>query len=325
MTGVATFRTKSILVTGATGFIGRHLVSRLARLEGAKILALARNIERHSVPRDWDAAGVLPISCPLEKLSPRTWSESGVAQIDFVVHLGSFTPKHQSEADEFEQIENTNIRGTHNLLESLPGQPSKVVFASTLDVYRPVDDGKPMTEDSPLGPVSLYAASKLFSETQVRLLARKRGMSEALLRFGHIYGPGEGAYRKLIPETIKKVLAGSSPTLQGNGEDLRDFLYVDDAVEATLRALLSPAVSLGPINIVRGESVRIVDILEIVLAACGKSLPVIREERKGSGRSFRFDNRAMFEALGAWELVDLKDGIRREIESFKEMQLERVK
>jgi nucleoside-diphosphate-sugar epimerase len=324
VTGVEVLRAKSILVTGATGFIGRHLVTRLASVEGAKVLALARSIDGGSRPPHWEEAGVVAIPCALENLSPRTWAESGISRIDLVVHLGSHTPKAQAEADDFEPLERTNIRGTRRLLESLPGPPSKVVFASTLDVYKPPDDGQPITEATPLGPVTLYAASKLFSEAQVRLFARSRGIGDAILRYGHIYGPGEGAYRKLIPETIKRVLADAPPTLRGSGEELRDFLYVDDAVEATVRALLSPAPSLGPLNIVHGESVRVVDLLDMVLAASGKNLPVIREETQRNGRSFRFDNKAMREALGAWTLVTLEDGLRRELEAFKESRGERV-
>ena len=104
-----------------------------------------------------------------------------------------------------------------------------------------------------LAPQSLYAASKLFCEHLAGIVTKTGGTSYAISRYGHIFGAGEAAYRKLIPEAIRRLLAGVSPLLYGDGSAERDFLYVDDVVEATLRAAVAPVSELGPVNFVRGE------------------------------------------------------------------------
>lgn len=303
---------KTVLLTGATGFIGSHLHRQLAALPLARLVLLARK------PPAEARKGEVWVACDLDRLSPITWSEHGVDRIDLVFHLGAFTPKSGSEADAFDQNYRANLLGTRSLLESLPNEPDKVVFSSTLDVYQPPAEGQVLTEDSALVPSSLYGASKLFCEHLVEAYARRTGCSTAILRYGHIYGPGEAAYAKLIPMAIRALLNHESPVIYGDGSVLRDFLFVDDAVEATLRAAASGVRSLGPVNIVSGTSRPIREIVELLASFSPDSPPVKYLTDKPGGRSLRFSPARMHASLGEWPLVPFDAGLSQEFAAFQQ-------
>lgn len=311
MSAVNDLAGKVVLVTGATGFIGRHVVRRIENGLGARLVLLSRRF-----PSDVGKGAAL-VTAALEELSPETWRKAGIEQVHVVLHLGAFTPKTRDAADRVDAVYGDNLIGTRSLLDSLPSVPDVIVFSSTLDVYAPVPDGVALDETSPLGPTTLYGSSKLFCEHLVQVYARTQGCRAAILRYGHIFGPGEEAYGKLIPHTIRQLLRGEAPTVYGDGKAERDFLYVEDAVEATLRAAVSHNPDVGPINIVRGTSRPIRDIVEMLANLTGFRGPIqFRSDRPG-GPSLRFDNRRMRETLGIWNLVSLEDGLKQEVEHAK--------
>ena len=301
-----------VLVTGASGFIGRHLVARLSQIPHVQIVRLTRT------------AGVLPaasnvreVNCALDKLNSRVWRDSGVDHIDWLFHLGGFTPKTKSVCDSVEEVYRDNLQGTRALLGSLPGRPEKVLFASTLDVYAPAEEAAVLSEKSPLGPCSLYGASKLFCENLIQAYSRAQGCECILLRYGHIYGPGEGAYAKLIPQVIKAMLRNEAPVLYGDGSTLRDYLFVGDAVEATFRAAAASRVLGGALNIVSGVSRPIREYVGIIAEIIGFSGDIQYRIDKLGGISLRFDNSRMTSVLGHWAPYPLMEGLRQEIEYFK--------
>ena len=300
---------KTVLLTGATGFIGSHLHRRLATLHPAKLVLVSRRAAHLSAPNE------VTVTSGLDELSSATWDAAGVQAFDLVLHLGAFTPKSASTADDIEENFRANLLGTRALLDSLPKTPEKLVFSSTLDVYRPPAVGEVLTEESPLAPASLYGASKLFGEHLVAAYARRTGCATAVLRYGHIYGPGEDAYAKLIPNAIRALHRNESPIVYGDGSVLRDFLYVDDAVEATLRAALSP-VSSDPINIVSGSSRPVREIVEFLRSLRDGAPAVTYHPEKPGGRSLQFSAGRMHRELGDWPLVPLETGLSREFASM---------
>lgn len=303
----------TVLLTGATGFIGKHLRRRLRQDFGAKLILLSR-----TAPGDLVAAETW-IGTDLEVLSRQTWADHGVDRIDLLLHLGSFTPKASSAGDAIAEVYSSNLIGSRRLLESLPNVPERIVFSSTLDVYAPPAEGQVLTEESALGPASLYGASKLFGEHLMEFYARKSGCALAILRYGHIYGPGEESYVKLIPTAIRALLHGESPILYGDGSALRDFLYVDDAVEATVRAATLDVRRVGPVNIVRGRSTPVREVVEILARLSGYSGEICYLRDKPGGRSLRFSSERMSQTLGRWQTVSLEEGLRRELAYFKEL------
>jgi UDP-glucose 4-epimerase len=301
---VSLLRDKCVVVTGASGFIGGSFAGRLAR-EGAKrIVRIARTLE----------PGTDTIAVALEALERDVWRRHGIEAVDVLVHLGGFIPKSPGSGMSADANVRSNIVGTQRLLESLPNAPAKIVFASSVDVYARTDER--ITETSRVDPASLYGASKLFVEKYIELYAAANAIDATILRLGHIYGPGERAYEKLIPNAIRALLSGRAPAVTGDGSTLRDYLYVTDAAEAIVRAAERAGDSLGPINVVSGRSVSVRDIVLELAKLTGFTAPIRFEGAKPGGASLRFDDARLQETLGAVASVPLSDGLRAEIDYF---------
>jgi UDP-glucose 4-epimerase len=301
---------KTVLVTGATGFIGQHLVNRLRQIKNIRLVLLTRKTCTERAPSEkW-------VCSSLDQLTPKLWRDNEITQIDVVFHLGAFTPKSASEVNQEEPVFRDNICGTRALLNSLPSLPERFLFASTLDVYS-IQTGKVLDEEAIVSPAGLYGASKLFCEQLINIHAGTQGFSSAILRYGHIFGPGEEAYEKLIPILIRRLLKGEPPVLFGDGSALRDFLYVADAVEATLRAVCSEKTNNGPVNIVSGQSVSIRDIAEELIKLTGFNGKIHYIKDKPAGDSFQFDNCRMKDLLGEWKFLSLEEGLQYEVDSFR--------
>jgi UDP-glucose 4-epimerase len=138
------------------------------------------------------------------------------------------------------------------------------------------------------------------------------------MRIGHVYGPGEERYAKLVPETIRRVLAGQTPRMAGDGSDRRDLIYVDDAAEALVRACAAPLDGVRTINVARGESYAIHDVVGTIAALAGYTGPVEQLPRPADAYSTVFDTSVMARVLGTWSFVSLADGLRREIDAFRQ-------
>ena|ERR1035437_1546122 len=304
---------KVILVTGAHGFIGAHLVARLSKITGEKLLLLSRQ-DRQSTQQDevW-------LKGELGQLTPEYWQSHDISHIDYVFHLGGFIPKIAAEANRINQAIDDNILGTHALLESLPEKVEKLIFSSTVDVYAQLENGDILTESAKVVPSALYGASKLFCESLISAWAKECGCDYAILRYGHIYGPGEEQYGKLIPIVIRNLLANQAPVIYGDGSTLRDYLYVGDAVEATIRATLIEG-DIGPINIVRGESVSMEEVVQLLVRLVGNNKEIEFLLNKPNGNSLRFDNSLMTKSLGNWPKTSLAEGLAAEVEAFRSIE-----
>jgi nucleoside-diphosphate-sugar epimerase len=305
------FEGKTVLVTGASGFIGSKLAERFSSVSGIKLILLGREVAESA------CGSVLRFKCALSELRPGFWEDAGFTKIDYVFHLAAFTPKNHQEANSLERVVSDNICGTHTLLASLTIPVGKLIYSSTLDVYEKPKTGDVLSEASRLSPETLYGSSKLFCEKLVTEWSKQNNVDCSVLRYGHIYGPGEEKYCKLIPLTINKLLQGKSPVVFGKGEDLRDFLYVEDAVEATIRAACKDCRGAA-INIVSGSSVPILNIVQTLVRLVNPEIDIQFIPASTPGVSLRFDSSGMFEVLGRWSLTALEDGLASEIKAHKE-------
>ncbi len=285
----------TVLVTGAAGFIGRPLVSRLREASEVRVLALERsNVALQALDRDY-------------------WRKLGVDAIDAIFHIGAYIPKDVASADLVKPIVESNVDGIAALLASLPNTPRHLLFVSSVDVYKRVSR-RTIDETSEVGPATLYGASKVFGEELIRSYARSTGCSYSVLRLGHIFGPGEEVFRRVIPNLIRAMLRGDQPQLSGDGATERDYLYVDDAVSAIVAASMLPE-KIDPINIVRGESISILNVAKHVAELTGYKGAFCFSGNNGD--SLRFDNGAMKRTLGIHSFVPFADGLAREIAHFR--------
>jgi nucleoside-diphosphate-sugar epimerase len=277
------------LVTGTRGFLGSRVVAALEQSPGVLVTPHTRD------------------ECPLEDLAPESWS------FDVVVHLAARTARGTDE-DSTTELLRSNITGTQSLLASLIEPPRRFLFASTADVYAPAHDGEVLDEEAPLAPRTVYAATKVLGELLVAQDAKERDYEAVILRFGHLFGPGEEAYAKLVPATINAVLRGRPPYVHGTGQALKDLLYVDDAAEAVRRAVVAEGPLPSPLNVVRGQSIAVREVVNEIVDVAGflgrvRELP---DEPEGAPR--RFDSSKLHGALGQWDLVELREGLQREVE-----------
>jgi UDP-glucose 4-epimerase len=299
-------------VTGARGFIGAAVIRRLAAMPDTRVIALAR-----SRP-DANDANIHWIESSLEDLKPSHWRGFEATPFDAVLHLAAFTPKVGAERDLAAPIITANIVGLQQLLASLCVAPRRFVFCSTLDVYsRAAFDGV-VDEHSAIGPAGLYGLSKLFGEGVIESYCRVAGTEHVTLRIGHVYGPGEERYAKLVPETIRRVLAGNAPRIAGDGSDTRDLLYVDDAAAALVQSCVAPLDGVQTINIARGESHAIRDIVAAIADVAGYRGPIEQLPRPRDSYSTVFDTTLMQRVLGTRSFVSLTDGLRQEIAAFRQ-------
>ena len=277
-------------------------------MPGMHVVALAR-----ARPDDPADPGVAWVESSLEHLAPSRWRSAGWTTFDAVLHLAAFTPKSAATRDDAPEIIAANIVGLQAMLTSFPSPPGRLIFCSTLDVYARAAFDQVVDERSPVGPAGLYGLSKLFGEGLVEAYSRSTGTECLTLRLGHVYGPGEERYAKLVPETIRRVLANQPPRMAGDGGDRRDLLYVDDAVEALVRACTTALNGTRIINIARGASHSILEIVDTIAAVAGFRGVPERVPRPADAYSTLFDTSVMNRVLGDWPFVPLTEGLERQI------------
>jgi CDP-glucose 4,6-dehydratase len=225
---------RRVLVTGATGIVGTHLVTKLVS-KGARTVVLVRDWDPQS---DLIRTGVINsttvVEGSLEDFSSVERAING-EEVDTVFHLGAQAlvgPAFRNPLPTFE----ANIRGTYLLLEACrihAGLVKRVVVASSDKAYGEALS-LPYTEDMPLNGRHPYDVSKTCTDLLALTYAHTYQLPVGILRCGNIYGPGDLNWSRIVPGTIRSLLQGERPVLRSDGTFLRDYLYVDDAVNAYL-------------------------------------------------------------------------------------------
>ncbi len=295
----------NILVTGATGFIGKNVLATLVsniQHQYDKIIILSKD----------KVADFICINHNNYQFSIQDFIDQGIRSIDIVIHLGAFTPKTSAESNDIEKSV-SNIVNTQYLINNLPSKPKKFIFTSTLDVYDNINGV--IVEGTAAIPSSLYGQSKLFCEKMLEEWAIKNDVIIQILRLGHIYGNGEDAYQKIIPQTIRKVLQGDSPYIFSDGREKRSFIHVTDCCKLILKAI-ELCNYKKPINIVSNQKISILDLVEMIIEVAGCKVKPIIQNHTVKTRDLVFDNSKMEHYLGS-ESITLKDGLREEYEYFK--------
>jgi UDP-glucose 4-epimerase len=267
-----------VLVTGGAGFIGSHLVERLAsRGEAVTVLD---DLSTGSLD---NLAGV---GDRIRFVRGDVCDTAGAAELvreaDAVVHLAALTsvPESVSAPLAYHRVD---VTATLGLLEACAASPvRRFVFASTCAVYGD-PEGRVLRESDPTRPASPYAAAKLASESYCGAFARATELATVTLRFFNVYGPRQRPdlpYAAVVPAFVRALLEGRSPVVFGSGMQTRDFLYVEDAAEALRLALDHTELSAATFNIASGEETSVLRLLEVAAGCLG----VPGEHRKEAAR-----------------------------------------
>jgi CDP-glucose 4,6-dehydratase len=311
------WRDKSVLVTGAGGFVGSWLAHALVE-HGATVTAILRDEPR---PGNFDLLGlgervnVVRGSVIDAATVERACNEY---EVDTCFHLAAQAivgAANRSPVSSFE----SNIRGTWTVLEACRTARlvERVVIASSDKAYGSQPQ-LPYTEDMPLLGVNPYDASKACAEVLVRSYRATFGLPVVVARCANIYGGGDLNFSRLIPGTIRSVLRGERPIIRSGGTPIRDYIHVDDAVAAYLalgEQLHLPGVAGSAFNFGGGEPISVRDMLVRILDACdvGDLQPDVRGSGVPAGEIDRqyLDSARAASLLGWRPRVSLGDGLRR--------------
>lgn len=308
---------KSVLITGAGGFIGSHLVEKLAAA-GANVKAFVRYNSRGDI----GLLSLLP-----SKLREKTEIiagdlrdlpaiQSAMQDVKIVYHLGAliaipYSYKHPAEVVE------SNVLGTMNiLLASRDNQVERVVHTSTSEVYGSAVS-IPISESHPLQGQSPYSASKIGADKLAESFYCAFDLPVVTIRPFNTYGPRQSA-RAVIPSIIIQALTQNKIYL-GNLEAYRDFTYVSDTVDGFICAGMQPNIEGKTINLGVGSEIQIHELADEVMSILGKSAEIIVDQErlrpvKSEVNRLVSDNRLARELLGWLPKVDLHQGLLKTIE-----------
>lgn len=291
-----------VLLTGASGFIGAHLLASLTKKLGAdSVVALtSKNIPNVN-------------SIVYDTIKSFGLDKNQFDDITHVIHAGAFTPKDANQANDIQQCFG-NIEFTTELFSYSYINLKKVINLSTLDVYGATTDD--LSEQSKINPVSLYGSSKLYCEAMVKAFTKQKELDYLNLRIGHVYGPGEEKYKKVLPIAIQNILQDKPLELWGDGSDLRSFIFIQDVVQAVVNSLEAP-VKNKDINIVSGVAVSIKELLEKTIEVSSKNVTINQRESNHQKRDLIFDNSLLLATLLEQE-TDLLKGLEIEYQYMKE-------
>ncbi|MGZ7118724.1 MAG: SDR family oxidoreductase [Methanobacterium sp.] len=270
-------KNKKVIVTGGLGFIGSHIVERLHHNNEILIIDDESTGKKENI-RNMDFS---KIDTTLGSITSVNLDEI-FEGCDYVFHLAAQTSVPKSVDDPFTTNE-ININGTLKVLEASKNTGiKKVVFSSSSAVYGETKS-VPISENTPINPISPYAISKISGELYCKAYNELYGLSTISLRYFNVFGPKQdpnSQYAAVIPIFINKILKNERPVIYGDGEQTRDFISVKNVVDANILAAESK--ETGAFNIGLGKSTSINELFEIIRNITGKDIqPKHEKERQG--------------------------------------------
>lgn len=308
------------LVTGGAGFIGSNLCEALLGM-GCQVRCLDNlsTGRRENVDLFIDDPGYTFLEGDITDLDTCMEACRGV---DFVLHQAAWgsVPRSIEMPLYYEEV---NIRGTLNMMEAArQNHVRKFVYASSSSVYgdHPTLPKREGQEGSLLSP---YALTKRVDEEYGKLYYKLYGLDTYGMRYFNVFGrrqDPDGAYAAVIPKFLKMLMDGEAPTIHGDGRQSRDFTYIDNVIEANLRACKAPHEAGGQaFNIAYGGREYLIDIYHVLCEKLGRQIePVFGPERPGDIRHSNADISKARELLGYDPQYSFEQGLGLAVEWYRE-------
>lgn len=311
---------KLCLVTGGAGFIGSNLVRRL--IESGYAVRVLDNFATGRRENLTDVATAIDLQ-EGDLRDPAAIAKA-MRGVRYVFHLGALPSVARSIVEPLPSHE-VNATGTLNLLlQAREEKVERFVFASSSSVYgdTPV---LPKHEGLCPAPLSPYALSKLTSEYYCQLFHSLYGLPTFALRYFNVFGPRQdptSQYSAVIPIFINKIQHNQSPTIYGDGEQSRDFTFIENVVAANLCCCTAPLNAAGKAyNVACGERITINQLVAQIAAILGKDVaPIYAVPRPGDIRDSLADSRLAMKDLGWQPSVTFADGLKRTIAWYQEVE-----
>ncbi len=302
-----------VLVTGGAGFIGSHIVDRLVQ-EGHEVVVIdnlstgkRRNLSR---------------SVRFYKMDIQSWRVERVFRNErpnIVMHLAAQMDVRRSVDDPVFDAQ-VNILGTLNVLQqAVQHGVRKVIFSSSGGAIYGEQQTYPAPESHATQPLSPYGISKLCGEHYLSYYQRISGIQIVCLRYANVYGPRQDPEGEagVVAIFIQKMMNNEQPIIYGNGRQTRDFVFVEDVVEANLAAM--GQATQGTYNVGSGVETSINELFRILVGATGSSCKEVHgPAKKGEQTRSSIDSTKIRQELMWDPKVELTDGLKRTVEYFRE-------
>jgi len=274
---IASLSGQRVLVTGGAGFVGSNVVARLIRI-GANVTVLDDFFTGH-------LENLPPAGPQLKVMRGSVVDEAIVGELvaaaDYVIHMAArnIIVSTQNPREDFA----TNIGGTLNvLMAAREAGVRRVVYTSSASVYGN-PRSLPINEDDATNMLSPYAVSKYGGENYCKAFFESYDLPVAAVRYSNVYGPGQrpdNPYCGVVAKFFATTMAGEAPVIHGDGEQTRDYTYVDDAVEATLLAAVSPRAEGQVYNVGTGRETSVNELVATIIRITGGNVGPVYVDRR---------------------------------------------
>ncbi|MFH0780014.1 MAG: SDR family oxidoreductase [Parcubacteria group bacterium] len=303
------------LVTGGAGFIGSNIVKELLKQDYQ--VRVVDNLSTGNIENIQTVMGQIEFF--KGDLSELSVARQALKDIDIVFHEAAVPSVQRSIADPL-SVNAANINATLNVLAAArESKIKKLVYASSSSVYGNAKT-LPKRETDPIDPISPYALTKFVGERYCQLFNKLYGLPTICLRYFNVFGPSQNAasqYSAVIPKFITAILNGESPIVYGDGEQSRDFTYVDNVVSANILAAFSDADG-EVVNIACNERITLNQIVETINKHQGTTIaPNHAAEKPGDIKHSLADISKAQKLIGYKPLVLFESGLQKTIEWYK--------
>jgi UDP-glucose 4-epimerase len=304
------------LVTGGAGFIGSAVVRELVR-RGERVAML----DDLSTGKERNLDGVLDrVEFHRDSITDLEAVNRAAHGADFVIHLAARTSVPRSVKEPLE-TNAVNVEGTLKvLMGARDAGARRVVYAASSSAYGETPT-LPKIEAMPAAPISPYGVSKFAGELYAQVFTRVYSLETVALRFFNVFGPRQepgSPYSGVLARFLLAAIRGEQPVIYGDGEQSRDFTYVDNVVDATLRACTAANVSGRMLNVATGTRITLNETLGLLERITGKKAEARHEaERAGDIRHSLADIGLARELLGYEPKVGFEEGLRRTWEWYR--------